>query len=762
VWCAANLLLFWACAAQAVQIGDPLAAALEELRASGLQLIFSSALIEPSFTVNVEPGPGPAEEIARRILAPYGLALDAVRPGLFAVVKRAAAETAAAAAPRGAAAQKPVEPTPLPEVNVYASRYEIEAQPVRAQAQFTREDLDALPGLNEDVLRVARYLPGTASNALSARSHVRGGREDELAVFFDGVPLFEPFHFKDVQSLFGMLDPQSISTVDFYSGVFPTHFGNRLSGVLDIQPRRWEGDNRHAIGASLLYTQLFTQGRLDSHPIEWLGSVRRGNVDLLAKAFGRDEAEPEFLDALGRLQLDLAGRSTLAMGWLLLSDGLEAHLESETADIHYRDATGWLTWQSKPDENGRELRATMSRTERHTTREGFVNRVGSAQGGVDDQRRFDTTTARLTGIAPLSDRLRLSGGLEWYDYDARYDYTSDVALDPLLAAAFRRPLSISRAEGQSVDGEAYAAYASTLVSLTDRMTLDLGARWDAQRFGAAFEGNQLSPRFSFQFERDPATLLRLSWGRLTQTQRPDELAVQDGDQLFHPAQRAEQIVASVERRPSRNMLWRLEAFEKHVYNPAPSYENLLDPFALLPELEVDRVRIQPDRSRTQGAELSLRWELPPTWLGWVSYSWSHAVDRFDGVIVPRTWDQRHSVAAGLNWTRGQWGLSANLLGHTGWQRNDLRVDAASVIELAPRNSNSWPAYFSFDLRGTWVHPLPVGALQVFMEVDNATNRNNPCCSDYRAVESTPGVRLSRDTSGWLPRIYMLGVTWQLQ
>src|SRR5215207_1395325 len=327
LWCAANLLLFWVRAAQAVQIGDPLAAALEELRGSGLQLIFSSALIEPSFAVNVDPGPGPAEDIARRILAPYGLALDAVRPGLFAVVKRAAAEAAAEPAPRGAAAQKPLEPALLPEVNVYASRYEIEAQPVRARAQFTREDLDALPGLNEDVLRVARYLPGTASNALSARSHVRGGREDELAVFFDGVPLFEPFHFKDVQSLFGMLDPQSISTVDFYSGVFPTHFGNRLSGVLDIQPRQWEGDNHHAIGASLLYTQLFTQGRLDSHPIEWLGSFRRGNVDLLAKAFGRDEAEPEFLDALGRFELDLPGRSSLAMGGLLLSDGLEAHLE---------------------------------------------------------------------------------------------------------------------------------------------------------------------------------------------------------------------------------------------------------------------------------------------------------------------------------------------------------------------------------------------------------------------------------------------------
>ena len=70
---------------------------------------------------------------------------------------------------------------------------------------------------------------------------MRGGRDEELAVYFDGVPLFEPFHYKDVQSLLGLLDPGSISKIDFFSGVFPTRYGNRLSGVLDIAPRTWSG-----------------------------------------------------------------------------------------------------------------------------------------------------------------------------------------------------------------------------------------------------------------------------------------------------------------------------------------------------------------------------------------------------------------------------------------------------------------------------------------------------------------------------------------
>ena len=191
--------------ATAVAPGQRLQDALAELGAAGLGLIFSSALIDPAFTVNVTPGEGSPEEIARRILAPYGLTLNAIRPGLFAVIEQGADAAAAQRTPSKNAGERPAGP--VPEVKVYASRYQIDARPPAATAEFTREDLSALPGIDEDVLRVARYLPGMASNALSARTHVRGGRDNELAVLFDGVPLYEPFHFKDVQGLLGMLDP---------------------------------------------------------------------------------------------------------------------------------------------------------------------------------------------------------------------------------------------------------------------------------------------------------------------------------------------------------------------------------------------------------------------------------------------------------------------------------------------------------------------------------------------------------------------------
>ena len=211
-----------------------------------------------------------------------------------------------------------------------------------------------------------------------------------------------------------------------------------------------------------------------------------------------------------------------------------------------------------------------------------------------------------------------------------------------------------------------------------------------------------------------------------------------------------------------NALLRVEAYDKRVTDPTPYYENIFDPFALLPELELDRVRVAPDRSRMYGAELSLRWHLSPAWSGWTSYSWSEATDRFGATVAPRTWDQKHSVATGLAWSRGAWQLSGNLGWHTGWRRNVLEESMTGPgFELAPRNSRAWNDSLSLDLRAEWMKIFNKGALKVFVEVDNATDHANSCCVSYSLPPSGSGTELSPRTSTWLPRLYLLGVTWQL-
>jgi hypothetical protein len=510
-----------------------------------------------------------------------------------------------------------------------------------------------------------------------------------------------------------------------------------------------------------------SQGRLDDYPVEWLVSARHGNIELFTEALDREDTRPDFLDALARVQVDTGPRSSLAAGMLLLDDELKVNFEQgvEQGNIEYRDATGWASWRFRPDEAS-EMTVTASRTERHTNRTGSVNRTGSAVGNVDDHRVFDTSTLRVEASARAGERATFNAGAEWYDYVAHYRYLSLTDLDPMFAAVFGSATRRMNDQLLDADGEAYAAFASALINLSKHVSIDLALRWDAQRFDTAFKDDQISPRVSAQYQYDPDTAIRLSWGRMAQTQRPDELQVQDGEARFHPAQRSTQTVLSLEHKLQAMALLRVEAFDKRISSPTPIFENLLDPFALFPELEADRVRVQPDSSHVHGAELSVRWQYARDWSGWTSYSWSQATDRTGATRALRTWDQKHTVATGLVWQPGAWQLSGNLNWHTGWRRNAIVQSgvpngAAGGLVLEPRNSSAWPSYFSLDLRAGWVHALSKGALQVYGEIDNLTNHGNDCCVSYTVQSASPMVSLSPRATSWLPRLYLLGVTWQL-
>ena len=57
--------------------------------------------------------------------------------------------------------------------------------------------------------------------------------------------------------------------------------------------------------------------------------------------------------------------------------------------------------------------------------------------------------------------------------------------------------------------------------------------------------------------------------------------------------------------------------------------------------------------------------------------------------------------------------------------------------------------------------LRVGSLDVFVEISNATNRENPCCVDFDLEEDASGdCSSSRKRITWLPRLATFGVLWQ--
>lgn len=735
-----------------VPAGQSLAEALVLLRRAGLDVLFSSALVGDALRVQQAPPPGPPEQVADALLAPHGLALRAIRPGRYVVARRA----------------PPPADDRLEEVAVYASRYRIATDDAAASVSLTRVEVESLPGVQDDALRVTRYLPGAAGNGLSARSNVRGGRDNELAVYFDGVPLYEPFHYKDYQALLGLVDPSAIARIDYLSGVFPARYGERLSGVLDIAPREPEEIAEHEIGASLLYAHALSVGRTSwrDAPLGWLASVRQSTAELAIKAIDRERVDPYFLDALLRLERPVGADGTLTAGLIWLDDDLDARSgDGEQSTLsRYRDRTGWLRWRRERD--GAELEAQLAHSERHTQRNGELARPGDVSGTVADDREAQSTQLRLSW-ARSSESRGLAAGLELHRHAADYDYAADAVFDPDLAALFGRAAQYQRRTRLDSDGVAAAAWLSASWAPAPRWRVNLGARVDAQRYDIdgvrSFDDQQWSPRFALEYRLRPATTVRLSIGEATQTERPDELLVADGEPQFHGVQRALQGVLGIEQRFEGFGVLRLEAYRKNIRSPSPRYENLFDPVALLPELEVDRRRVAPTDSHLYGIEASLRWRAGESWSGWFNYTWSEASDKFDGFEIPRSWNQPHALVAGVAWSRARWQLSANLTGHSGWARNVLLDSPGSPLDLAlsPRNAQRWPPFVSLDLRASWRRVLSRGALRLSGELINAANRGNECCEQVFVERGSGTAVLAADRRDWLPRYVMLSAAWEL-
>jgi hypothetical protein len=261
--------------------------------------------------------------------------------------------------------------------------------------------------------------------------------------------------------------------------------------------------------------------------------------------------------------------------------------------------------------------------------------------------------------------------------------------------------------------------------------------------------------------------VRPSWGRFFQSQGINELQVEDGVDRFYQAQHADHTIVSVEHAFDAAFNLRIEAYRKDYRRVNPRFENLLDPLALLPELQFDRVRIAPDSARADGVEALLNWRPESSWSGWLSYTWSRVHDRIAGREIERSWDQRHAVSIGIVWAHGPWAATLADIYHSGWPTTRLELAPAATpggvptVITAARNATRYTSYNSLDFRVTRTFDLPRGQLDVFVEASNLSSHANPCCTQYEVVQNAAGnYELQREFSNWLPLVPSFGLLWR--
>jgi hypothetical protein len=457
--------------------------------------------------------------------------------------------------------------------------------------------------------------------------------------------------------------------------------------------------------------------------------------------------------------------SAWTLGWLLLQDQIDFATRSmdERTTAHYRDEYLWIARDQVFTDNLKS-RTVISGSWGERSRAGNLDEPAIGIASLDEARHFSNVDLRSLWTWQMDERTTWTYGLELAhsQADLRYDRTGSFA--PGIAESFDRPVDNSLAARAAPEVETYAAFVSARRRWAD-FEMELGARVDGQRYSHDHGlRQQLSPRLNLRYDLAPSWRLYGSWGRFTQAQRVDEWRLEDPQETPDPSAIAIHTIIGLQYQPGDDFRVSLELYRKRWTQVRPYYENLFDSLSLVPDLEPDRIRVAPMESEAAGAELTVRRSLPHSFEVWGGLSASLVADDFaTRSDVRRSRDQPQAATLGVGWSKQGWMASAVLGWHRGWPRTDIRSDPLEpgTLIVGQRNADRWGSYFSADFSASRTAPFAGGDLSTWVEVTNATDRRNACCTHLLAP--APGsTAFGEEANAWLPRTVNVGFTWRFR
>jgi hypothetical protein len=380
----------------------------------------------------------------------------------------------------------------LSEIIVTPGYFGLLQPSLAAPNALTRERLETIPQIGEDIYRAVSRLPGVSADDFSAKFSVRGGSGDELYVSLDGLELVEPFHLKDIGGAFSIVDIQSLGTASLTTGGFSAEYGDRLTGVFTLATADPRTDRtRTSLGISVMNARATSQGGFGGGKGGWLVSARPGYLDVALKLTDvRDSIRPRYYDVFAKAQYDVGRDGRVALHFLRANDTFRYLLEDEP-DIssRYGSDYAWLTWDDRFGARVR-MRSVASVGSLEWRRDGGYVDDG-IRSAVLDRRSMHRLGVRQDWTMDVSESFLLKWGMDVKRESAAYDYFSAM-----------RPRDPSRSDTTAIDTTTTTAaprtnrlglYLAPRVRLHRTLAAELGVRFDRN---SHLDESMLDPRLN--------------------------------------------------------------------------------------------------------------------------------------------------------------------------------------------------------------------------------------------------------------------------
>ena len=582
-----------------------------------------------------------------------------------------------------------------------------------------------------DPVRSLTTLPGVSTaGELASGFNVRGGEAGQNLILQDGAPIYNPSH---LFGFFSAFNPDMVSDVSLYKGGGPANFGGRVSSVLKVDLKNGDA-GKHTVsgGVGLVSSRLSVEGPLHRGKSSYMIGGRLSYTNWLIHAT-RDvqlkQSAANFYDLTGKLFFTINDKNFLSITGYASHDDFRLATDS---------VFSWGT-----------LNASLRWDHTFNERLSFVLTAFNSNYSSDVTSRDEiepfiySNEINTTGIKfdlnyHKNERWKLLGGLE----------ANRVVLEPgkLAPTGEGNVVPVDMRDQQGIES---ALYVQSDFDLTEKLALSAGLRYSHYlrvgpdeiftfdysniegRYPAitdttTYQGGKvietfggLEPRLSLRYLVRDNLSLKASYYRgyqylhlisNTTSTTPQDYWVASGPYL--KPEIGDQYSLGVFTNVRNNQYEiSVEGFYKETRNAVDFIEGA--DITLNPALEAGLAQ---GRGLAYGVEALFRKNVGGKIDGWLSYTWSRSLRRFEstefttideGRYYASSYDKPHNLSLVVNYHLGERTvLSANFTYSTG---RPITIPVSrfsydvylSVLNYSRRNEYRIPDYHRLDLSITF-------------------------------------------------------------
>ncbi len=603
------------------------------------------------------------------------------------------------------------EPIELDKIVVTPGKFSI-YEGTTPQISISKEEIEQFPLIDNDIMRSGHIFPGVIANDYSARFSVRGGEKDGVAVRLDGIELHNPYHLQDFGGAISLVGLNLIQSADLLMGGFPAEFGQKMSGVFDIETKTPNPEKVSAnFGLDFINATVMIEGPLTEKG-GWLLSARRGYIDLILALIDIDEMyNPQYADLYGKFVYQLTEADSLTFnglyGWdknRIRVDDIENNLDSL-----YNNSTLWLKWRhafGSSHWSDVYLFGGISLQERISGEDDF------------DNRHFQYIGSKVEFTSNIFSQHTIRSGVEWRWSKSEYDYFARERIEGVN--------NFSEIDAEIENrGNEIKVFLQDEWQLHSKLALNIGGRYIIQDFrDSDIQNYEVGPRVMIAFRPIENLVFRSAWGIYHQPVDLMSLPVEDDRQSVGRAEQSTHYIIGCEYTIGNNFLLRLEGYYKDYVNLVGRHREFG---------RQTQVFAAPESAEAKGFDVFATHAVSSRLTWGLGYAYGIAEETSDIGTIFRETDRRHSLfLSSSHQITSSWHLYASWRYHSGSPKTPLEHKLTKLTDGNPAcdrifgetHSERLPPYHSLDFRITKRNPYKAWTLSWYFQILNLYNRSN--------------------------------------